>query len=838
MTSDHTDGSFATGGGLDALSKLRAQKPDALIGRVLGDYTVIGLIAEGGMGRVYRASRNDGSFDRDVAIKVSAASGIGDRVRDLFLQEQKLLAGMNHPNISQLFDAGVTDEGWPYIVMELIDGTPITEYCAQHALSNDRRVGLLVDVVDAVAHAHSRLVVHRDLKPSNILVDAQGRLKLLDFGIAKLIDTTGDAVTRGRPLTPRYASPEQLLGQPVSVASDIYQLGLLIYEVLAGEPVERGKTLSDAIQAAASGGEIRLSAKQQQGLPGDVRLVVAHALRSDPDARYAEAAALRDDLRSFLAGYPLAIAGSGAGYRLAKFLKRNWLPVGTGAVAIIAIAASTVWYTTGLAAARDEAQAQAERAEQESESAKRAQQETAASVRFFKEVFRSVAVDTRELDAISVREMLEAGAARAKDIVPEEAHIRVPALNELAGLYYSFGMLDVVDELADLSRQSAKGSDADPWDIDQADNVKQVLLNVRQEFNGALDINKARWEYVTQYESTGERWVSVRKMAIATSLSSGYRNLGNFEDSKRWLERALEQDEALTLNPAHHVSLINTLATISDEQGEFAAAREYYDQALELAIDKLGEKHVWVGQLLMNLGIHHEWQAQFGAALGYYEEAAPVFEAVYGTDSAKYADLLIATSTPQWLNGDPEGAMVTADAALTLRERLPGTGAAQLGAFVRQVAGLHRELGHLDASQSAYERALELIGEDGNYLSRYWAHLGASDTAQRQGRLGASELHLAAASSIASSNWEADDLRMARLNVALAIQAWMSEDSETARTHWQRVEQHVADLPNLNELNAYLAARRYFAFLKANNMMTEMDAIVARNGAFERVRIR
>ncbi len=835
MTTDNSDDPLATGGGFSLLSKVRTDQPDALLGRTLGDYEVKTLIAEGGMGRVYRAVRSDGSFDREVAIKVSPVGGIDDRARELFLQEQQVLAGLNHPNISQLFDAGVTEEGWPYIVMELIEGVSVTEFAARGDLSTGARVGVLIDIVDAVAHAHSRLVVHRDLKPSNILVNNEGRVKLLDFGIAKLIDPDGDAVTRERPLTPRYASPEQLLGQPVSVASDIYQLGLLISELISGEPVDRGETLSDAIQAAAGGGEIQFSAAQHARLPADIRRIVAHALRGDPDARYSGAAALRDDLQNYIDGFPLAIAGSGRGYRLSKFLKRNWLPVGTAVVALVTLAAATTWYTLGLTAARDEARAQAELAEQEAESAKRAQQETAASVRFFKEVFRSVAVDSRALDAISVRDMLEAGAARADEVVPEEPYVRVPALNELAGLYFEFGMLDVAGSLADLSRVAAKDSDAPPWDIDQADNIKQVLLTVGGEHNAALQINKDRWQRIQAFEGDGERWVSVRKMAISTSLSTGYRTLGQFEDSKAWLERALEQTEALEMNPDYHVSLINTLAVMSDEARDFSEARGHYERALVLARERLGDQHVWVGQLLLNLGVHHQWQTHFDTALEYVERAGPVFEFVHGKDSAQYADVLLARATAQWLMGDLETAAATSEEALALREQLPGISGPELAPFVTQVAGVYRERGQLEDSMAAYERAIRLLADEGYYQARYWAHLGASDTAQRQRQFDRAAGHIAAASKIAQQQWEQDDVRMARLDAARASQAWARNDATAARTHWARIESLAQGDTTLNELNVFLAARRYFTYLDASGRLQETEAILARNRVFERV---
>jgi len=337
---------FSTGAGLGILSDLSASHEEALVGRELDGYRIVSFIAEGGMSRLYRATRVDGSFDRDVAIKVSAISGISTAMRERFMQEQSVLAALNHPHISQLYDARLTKEGWPYIVMELVEGAPITRFCTDKALALADRIRLLVDVIDAVAFAHGNLVVHRDIKPANVLVTESGEAKLLDFGIAKLLEDGPEDLTRSGAMTPRYASPEQLLGKPISIASDIYQLGLLMSEVLGGGLPTEGETLTDAIQRSVDDRSVVLPTGARQALPGEVRSIIEKCLRAKPADRYRDANELRSDLCAYLSGYPVSAAGQQSGYRMRKFVQRNRGGVLAGLLTLMTLVAATV--ITGL----------------------------------------------------------------------------------------------------------------------------------------------------------------------------------------------------------------------------------------------------------------------------------------------------------------------------------------------------------------------------------------------------------------------------------------------------------------------------------------------------------
>ncbi|MGH9722818.1 MAG: serine/threonine-protein kinase, partial [Bryobacteraceae bacterium] len=308
----------------------------------IGPYRVLSVIGEGGMGTVYLACRDDQQFEKQVAIKVAGA-GVrfaGETARVRFLLERQILASLDHPNIAGLLDGGVTETGLPYLVMEYVSGTPITVYCTDRQLPLRERLRLFLRVCSAVEYAHRRLVVHRDLKPSNILVGENGEPKLLDFGIAKLLDPAGAAdapPTAAGFFTPDYSSPEQMRGETVTVAADVYSLGLILFEMLTGR---RARTVSrctpDEIERAITEAEtLRAGA-------GDLDNIVAMALRRETERRYSSVEQLAEDIRRYLDGRAVRAHKDTLRYRTMKFVKRNRWPVAAMAMVAAALVAGLI----------------------------------------------------------------------------------------------------------------------------------------------------------------------------------------------------------------------------------------------------------------------------------------------------------------------------------------------------------------------------------------------------------------------------------------------------------------------------------------------------------------
>jgi eukaryotic-like serine/threonine-protein kinase len=366
---------------LGTLPKLERLTPDRTAGEQIGPYRLLRPIGQGGMGTVWLAERSDGVLTRPVALKLPLIA-THPLMRQRLARERDILAQLTHPNIARLYDAGVDAAGQPYLAMEYVEGVSITDYCAAHPISVAERVALFAQVADAVAHAHAHLVLHRDLKPSNILVTQEGQVRLLDFGIARLLqdddaangapdsDLTQQA---GRPMTPDYAAPEQILGQAMAVPSDVYGLGVVLYETLTGQrPYHLARDASGSYREAILNAKLLppshrvTSPAARRQLAGDLDTIVLKALKPAPAERYATVNALVDDLNRWQQQQPILARPDSAWYRLRKFVARNRLPTAAAAAVLLALlggGGAALWQARAAASERDRALALLERNE-------------------------------------------------------------------------------------------------------------------------------------------------------------------------------------------------------------------------------------------------------------------------------------------------------------------------------------------------------------------------------------------------------------------------------------------------------------------------------------------
>jgi len=303
---------------------------DPVLGTRLGRYRILEEIGHGGMGTVYRAVRDDDEFEQEVAVKVARAGFNSAEFRNRFLYERQIHAFLQHPNIARLLDGGTTDDGRPYFVMELIEGETVTEYCARRELNLQERVELFRQICAAVDYAHRHLVVHRDLKPGNILITPDGQPKLLDFGIAKLLLpdhpslSAAQTAEMARVLTPEYASPEQVRGAAINTSTDVYSLGLILYEMLTGAKGQRVPSSSPMeMERVICEREPVRPSRVNQALAGDLENIILKAVEKDPARRYPSVDQLAEDLKRYLDGRPVVARGNGRAYRLGKFVRRN-----------------------------------------------------------------------------------------------------------------------------------------------------------------------------------------------------------------------------------------------------------------------------------------------------------------------------------------------------------------------------------------------------------------------------------------------------------------------------------------------------------------------------------
>lgn len=431
---------------------------DPWLGRQVGHWTIKRRIGAGGMGAVFLAERADNQYSQTAAIKIMTAQLLADDAILRFRAERQILANLNHPNIAKLIDGGSSDDGLPYLVLEYIEGLPIDQYCDQHRFSVDNRLRLVQKVCAAVDYAHRNLVVHRDLKPSNILVDGSGEPKLLDFGIAKLLEAGSYqqtvAVTRegARAMTPEYASPEQVRGECVTVATDIYALGILMYKLLTGaspygsaastpreyeaailenEPLRPSTVVTNT--GAAVGDQRGTSPDRlSKHLLGDIDNIVLKALQKNPQRRYATASKLADDIRRYLKHEPVEARGDGWAYKSRKFVIRNAKGLSIAATVILTLAVLVLFYTLRLADERDRANLAAHQANEVSN--------------FLTELFQSASPHQSKGDQVTAIDLLQQGRERI-DALDGQPVLQAELMRIMANSTTSLGELDLAIEM-------------------------------------------------------------------------------------------------------------------------------------------------------------------------------------------------------------------------------------------------------------------------------------------------------------------------------------------------------------------------------------------------------
>src|SRR6185503_138441 len=449
----------------------------SLSGVTIGSYTLISRIGDGGMGSVWLGRRSDGRYEGQVAIKLLNAALVGRGGEERFRREGVILARLGHPHIARLIDAGVSNTGQPYLVLELVDGQHLDVYCDEWRLSIERRIRLFLDVLSAVSHAHANLIVHRDLKPSNVLVTQAGSVKLLDFSIAKLMEDT--AVSRltqdsGAALTPKYAAPEQVAGEPITTGTDVYSLGVLLYELLSGQhpygaAVKSSKdftraivdqeplTLSAAFLKAPL--ESRSLVAAQRGttpdrlarvLGSEIETILHKSLKKSPAERYGSVAEMADDLRRYLDDQPIAARPDTVRYRAAKFVRRHRRAVSAIAGVVIAIVSIVAFYTLQLAAERDRARLEAEKASRVSELLR--------SVLLTADPYRDPATPDTGVATPSVRVLLDTLANRIAHELNDQPEVQAEMLTVIGRTYERLGFIDKALPLLERSLQIGRRS--------------------------------------------------------------------------------------------------------------------------------------------------------------------------------------------------------------------------------------------------------------------------------------------------------------------------------------------------------------------------------------------
>jgi serine/threonine-protein kinase len=722
----------------------------ARAGERLGAYEVIREIGHGGMGVVLLAVRADDTFRKTVAIKVVRRGASDPDVLRRFVAERQILADLEHPNIARLLDGGATDEGLPFLVIEHVEGAPLGAFCDAGRLGVKARLELFLKVCDAVQYAHGALVVHRDLKPSNILVTADGTPKLLDFGIAKLLDERPDALstrTVTRLMTLEYASPEQVRGKAITTATDVYSLGVVLYELLAGrrpfghagdEPdLERlicDEEPGRPSQAAQGGGVTVAQARGvtperlRRELSGDLDTVILKALRKEPERRYRSVEQLAADIRRHLDGLPVSARRDTIGYRAQKFVRRHRVGVATAA----GVAALTVFYTVRLTQERDRARLEAARSEQ--------------VAGFLRGLFQgSSPYETRGRD-VSARDLVDRGAERLERELAGQPRVRATMLGVIGDVYRDLGLYDtaaaILREALALQRRldgadaaataailsSLAGSLEYSGDFDSPDSMFRQALQLRRaqlgedhesvgaslvdlaaflRRKGVLNEADSLYRYALALERREGR--QQRIAAILDGLGGVMEAKGNYAAAVPFYREAVQRVEqapvidSLTLSTAR-----NNLAVALSNLGELAEAESLLRFSLDVDRRYLGEDHDHTSTVRMGLGRIYRDAGRFDEAEAQFTAALEADRRRLGADHASIATRLGFLAGISMERGRPAEAEAYYREALGIRRKAYGEEHAYVAISLNELAGALFARGDRPGSERMYRDALAM----------------------------------------------------------------------------------------------------------------------------------
>ena len=642
----------------------------------IGPWRLVREIGEGGMGQVFLAERTDGQFDQRVAIKLLKRGMDSHAILARFLRERRILAGLDHPNIARLLDGGIADDGRPYFVMEHVDGQSIIRFSDDRRLSVDERLDLFQQVCLALEFAHRNLVVHRDLKPSNILVTSDGRPKLLDFGIAKLLTATtsddgSDTLTEAgaRPMTPEYAAPEQFAGGSISTSTDIYGLGVVLHELLAGsrpprsaappgagaDPLSLSVTASAMSSSAAAARSTEVG-RLRRALSGDLETIVATTLRTQPERRYPSVGALREDIRRHQQRLPIKARPDTLGYRVSRFIGRNRMGVAASiamALLLVAFLVTTMRQARALEVERDRARQEAEAAEQVSD--------------FLVGIFQVAdPMMAGAGDSVRARELLDRGAERMAQDLAGQPELQARMLAVIGQAYGNLARSDLAEPLL---AQAVELQRAGPDGAPRPGYVASLL-----------QLGRAR--------TTG----------------------GNYAGARELYQQALVEQQSIDPSDPLMGELLLELAGSYHMMGKADSAEIQIARIMALLSDGSPTTFRSSPELLQQLTLVLTYAKDWGrldsvhAGAVHAARAAQVQDGGAGALAVAYADW----ATTKRRQGELEAADSMFKLALALH-RSTGGGSAAEGRVLTELAALALQRGQLDRADTTYRDAVRIL---------------------------------------------------------------------------------------------------------------------------------
>lgn len=704
IDADTDAGSFLSDSAARMAAELAEEEaaPAPFAERVIGPYRLLREVGRGGMGTVYLAERIDGQYDQHVAIKLLRRGMDSDEILRRFLQERQILAWLKNPHIATLLDGGLTDDSLPYFVLEYVDGQPVTTHLDATNAGLEARLRVFLDVCRGVAHAHRNLVVHRDLKPSNILVTTSGTVKLLDFGVAKLLDPAGRPdLTRAdvRVLTPRYAAPEQIRNEPITTATDVYALGVVLFEILSGRlpyaidedelgAAERAvlETVPDRVSVAAAAND-RSFAKR---LRGDVDNIVARALAKDPSERYASVEGFAEDITRHLDGLPVHARAPSLGYRARKFVARHR----TGVLATVLVVLTLLG---GLFSTWRQSRATAREAR------------TAESVTsFLVELFEDANPLSDGGGPQTVRELLDQGASRIDEDLAGEPDVQARILAIVGWVYHVLGDDDAAEPMLARALALQRQGSASAEDAMSTLSRLGTVYQSQYEFAPAESIFR---ESVALNTATYGP-ASAPTASALNNLAVLLKQKGDTDEALDIYQRTLEVERALHGDDDPQVATVrNNLAVLESERGNLVEAEAHYREALRIRRAAFGDNHIRVANTMHNLMILLRNRENNEGAEPLARESLAIRIHNLGENHADVANSYFNLASIRRARGALEESDSLFVKALDIRRDIKGDDDPELCAMQCIYAALLRERGQHAKAESLATVALGVIEE-------------------------------------------------------------------------------------------------------------------------------
>jgi eukaryotic-like serine/threonine-protein kinase len=785
-------------------------------GSRIGPWRVIRRIGSGGMGNVYLAEREEGGFEQRVALKLIRHGLDSVQILRRFESERRIQARLQHPNIARLLDGGLTDDRRPWFAMEYVEGESVDRYSSINRLGVEDRLNLFITIASAVQYAHSSLVVHRDLKPDNIMVNGPAhapRVKLLDFGIASVLDEGDDAMklTRdgARPMTPAYAAPEQLLGRPVTTAGDVYSLGVILYELLAGCKPYRTNDISihdlakwieqtplSRPSSVAVTGDAVSTRRLRRRLEGDLDVIILKAMHQDPERRYQTVEQFIADIQRHLAGQPVHARPDSKRYRLGKFIHRHKPMVLAGTLMLITLLAGIVafaWQYNIAAAERDRARLEAETSHQ--------------VAGFLQGLFASVNPSVSRGDMLTARDLLDRGAAQIGTELAGQPDVQARMLDVLGDVYISLWMFDdalnVYEQALDIRQNQPfirQGDIAQSYHnlgkaynrdgrFHMADSLLTMAVDLKISTYGerhlsvarslhemaSLHVNRNRYDEaidgyqkaisIFEQDAGADHEESI--LSLKSDIGQTYLKKGDYDQAERYVRESLVRRRELY--PVAHPSVssgLHRLAEVLHAQARYEESRQAQFENLEMAARLYGEDHPVTALSYTNYAGLLKTLEQYAEAEAYQHRAHHIFLNKLGDEHPQVSISYNNLANLKHDQGDLDSAVVYHALALDLARRLYGDEHDEVANSLNNLGAVRLDQLRYAEAESLFRETLRIdlriLGETHPFVAMDYQAVGI--TLMHQGKLDEAEPYLLKALEITRKTQGEDHPRFAIVN--------------------------------------------------------------------------